>query len=120
MTVPIERTNAVIFTHNFLLSLLDPKATPRVPKSIRDDARRLLRHYPAEFEMDVIGFLKCPGYLVKCFFCQGMVGAYYTLKDIVIGLLISCIGCTKEWFGEDIIVEEYVKPSNDLIGYLFN
>lgn len=54
MTVPIERTNAVVWTHDFLVKLLDPKVTPRVPKSIRDEARRLLRHYPAEFEMDVI------------------------------------------------------------------
>jgi hypothetical protein len=54
MTVPIERTNAVVWTHDFLVELLDPKVTPRVPKSIRDKARRLLRHYPAEFEMDVI------------------------------------------------------------------
>jgi hypothetical protein len=54
MTVPIERTNAVVWTHDFLVELLDPKATPRVPKRIRDQARRLLRHYPSKFEMDVI------------------------------------------------------------------
>ena len=54
MTVPIERTNAVIWTEEFLVSLTDPKKTPRVPKSVRDHARRLLRHYPSKFEMDVI------------------------------------------------------------------
>lgn len=54
MTVPVERTNAVLWTHDFLVELLDPKATPRVPKSIRDQARRLLRHYPSPFEMNVI------------------------------------------------------------------
>lgn len=54
MTLPVERTNAVLWTHDFLVELLDPKATPRVPKSIRDQARRLLRHYPSPFEMDVI------------------------------------------------------------------
>lgn len=54
MTVPVERTNAVLWTHDFLVELIDPKATPRVPKSIRDQARRLLRHYPSPFEMDVI------------------------------------------------------------------
>ena len=54
MTVPIERTNAVVWTHDFLVELLDPKATPRVPKIIRERARRLLRHYPSKFEMDVI------------------------------------------------------------------
>jgi len=54
MTVPRERTNAVIFTEEFLKSLLDPKQTPRVPKSIRDQANRLLRHYPTQYEMEVI------------------------------------------------------------------
>jgi hypothetical protein len=54
MTVPIERTNAVIRTQKFLIDLLDPKKTPRVPRSIRQDARNLLRHYPSEFEMNVI------------------------------------------------------------------
>lgn len=54
MTVPVERTNAVIWTESFLIDLLDPKKTPRVPKSIRDQARRLLRHYPSKFEMDII------------------------------------------------------------------
>ena len=54
MTTPIERTNAVIHTEEFLYSLLDPRQTPRVPKSIRDQAHRLLRHYPTRFEMQVI------------------------------------------------------------------
>jgi hypothetical protein len=54
MTVPVERTNAVINTEKFLYDLLDPKKTPRVPKSIRGQASRLLRHYPSEFEMNVI------------------------------------------------------------------
>lgn len=54
MTLPIERTNAVIRTEKFLIDLLDPKKTPRVPRSIRQDARNLLRHYPSEFEMNVI------------------------------------------------------------------
>jgi hypothetical protein len=54
MTVPRERTNAVMFTETFLISLLDPKQTPRVPKAIREHARRLLRHYPSRFEMETI------------------------------------------------------------------
>ena len=54
MTVPIERTNAVIRTQKFLLDLLDPKKTPRVPRLIRQDARNLLRHYPTEFDMNMI------------------------------------------------------------------
>lgn len=54
MTVPRERTNAVMFTETFLLSLIDPKQTPRVPRAIREEAHRLLRHYPSRFEMEVI------------------------------------------------------------------
>ncbi len=54
MTVPIERTNAVIFTETFLLRLIDPKQTPRVPKAIRQEAHRLLRHYPSRFYMETI------------------------------------------------------------------
>jgi hypothetical protein len=54
MTVPVERTNAVINTEKFLYDLLDPKKTPRVPKSIRGQASRLLRHYPSSFHMNVI------------------------------------------------------------------
>jgi hypothetical protein len=54
MTVPIERTNAVIWTEEFLYDLIDPKKTPRVPKAIREQARRMLRHYPSKFDMDVI------------------------------------------------------------------
>ena len=54
MTVPVERTNAVIWTEQFLCDLLDPKKTPRVPKAIRQQASRLLRHYPSRFHMEVI------------------------------------------------------------------
>lgn len=54
MTVPIERTNAVMWTEDFLLDLCDPKKTPRVPKSIRERAKRMLRHYPSKFEMETI------------------------------------------------------------------
>lgn len=54
MTIPAERTRAVVLTESFLLSLCDPKQTPRVPRSVRERARGLLRHYPNEYYMDVI------------------------------------------------------------------
>jgi hypothetical protein len=54
MTVPNERTQAVIYTEQFLQDLLDPKKTPRVPRAIRQRAGRLLRHYPGEFHMNTI------------------------------------------------------------------
>lgn len=48
MTLPEERINAVRNTRRFLVSLLVPSETPRVPKAIREQARRLLKHYPWE------------------------------------------------------------------------
>ena len=38
MTLPDERYRSLIQARNFLLSLLDPKATPRVPNSVRKQA----------------------------------------------------------------------------------
>jgi hypothetical protein len=54
MTIPLERTNAVVNTEQFLVELLDPKKTPRVPRYIREQAHRLLRHYPTKFDMQLI------------------------------------------------------------------
>jgi len=49
--MPNERRNAVNRTRIFLLDLMDPKKTPRVPKSIRKEAASCLRHYPGEYYM---------------------------------------------------------------------
>lgn len=48
MTMPGERYNALIGARDFLVSLLDPKQTPRVPKYIRREAYYQLKHYPSE------------------------------------------------------------------------
>ena len=47
MTIPYERTCALIETKLFLLKLVDTKRLPRVPKSVRQHAEFLLRHYPS-------------------------------------------------------------------------
>jgi len=52
MTLPIQRTNAVLRTERFLIDLLDPKKTPRVPRAVRQEAGRLLKHYPTKFDME--------------------------------------------------------------------
>ena len=52
MTLPIERTNAVKNTEQFLKDLIDPKQTPRVPKYVREQARRCLKHYPLDYDME--------------------------------------------------------------------
>jgi hypothetical protein len=54
MTLPFEEKRAVNYTRKFLYDLLIPSETPRVPKEIRDRARSLLRHYPAEYRVDKI------------------------------------------------------------------
>ena len=46
MTLPHEEARAVVYTRAFLVSLLDPKQTPRIPGDIRKQARNLLKHYP--------------------------------------------------------------------------
>lgn len=53
MTLPDERYRSVLMTEKFLLSLLDPKATPRIPKYIRGQAKACLRHFPSKYEMDM-------------------------------------------------------------------
>lgn len=44
--MPAERTRAVIHTASFLRDLTMRSVTPRVPLVVREEARRLLRHYP--------------------------------------------------------------------------
>ena len=51
MTIPVERTRAVLNTRQFLFDLLDPKTTPKVPRAIRQRASRCLRHYPGEYDL---------------------------------------------------------------------
>jgi hypothetical protein len=49
MTLPDERYQAVVQTKRFLIEIL---TTPRVPKVIKEGARRCLRHYPDELDME--------------------------------------------------------------------
>ena len=46
MTLPEEEARAIAMTRTFLYALLDPKQTPRVPREVRQRARRVLKHYP--------------------------------------------------------------------------
>lgn len=52
MTMPDERLRAVNAAREFMYALIDPKATPRVPRDVRRRALRVLRHYPMPFEME--------------------------------------------------------------------
>jgi len=59
VTLPDERYRAIKYTEQFLIDLLDPKKTPRVPKDIRQRAYSCLRHYPGGYYLDLLAS-KCP------------------------------------------------------------
>lgn len=52
MTLPDERFRALKQGKKLLEDLCDPGKTPRVPSSIRDRARSILRHYPYDVHID--------------------------------------------------------------------
>jgi len=49
MTLPDERYRAVMQTIQFLTDICN---TPRIPKTIKQQARSLLRHYPSAWDMN--------------------------------------------------------------------
>ena len=53
MTIPYERTRALIETKSFLLNFVDTRRLPRVPKSVRQHAEYLLRHYPSYEDIEL-------------------------------------------------------------------
>lgn len=55
MTLPFERTRAVLLTREFLQDLMDRSKTPRVPARVRAQAGTLLRHYPTAADMALAG-----------------------------------------------------------------
>jgi hypothetical protein len=46
MTLPIQEYYTLGNTLSFLLELMDPTKTPKVPKEIRQKAAHCLNHYP--------------------------------------------------------------------------
>jgi len=46
MTTPQEEHYALIRARQFLVDLIDPKKTPRVPKYVREEARARVKHFP--------------------------------------------------------------------------
>lgn len=49
MTMPGDRTRAVIQTHEFLVELSRDSS---LPEKVRRDAKFLLRHYPIKVDME--------------------------------------------------------------------
>lgn len=54
MTLPDERFRALKQGKKLLEELCDPGKTPRVPSIVRDRARGVLRHYPSDYEFDIM------------------------------------------------------------------
>lgn len=59
MTLPNERSNSLRNVRAFLRSLLDPKQTPKVPKSVRRSAYYCLKHFPSDYDIRLAAG-KCP------------------------------------------------------------
>ena len=54
MTLPDERYRAIMQAKEFLTRLSFSSEIKRVPLAVREEARRLLRHYPSEYDLDQI------------------------------------------------------------------
>jgi hypothetical protein len=64
MTLPDERYRAVQNTRRFLQDLMDPKKTPKIPRSIRQQAYAMLRHYPNDYDLELLSE-KSPDVIIK-------------------------------------------------------
>jgi hypothetical protein len=52
--IPIEEYYSLKETYSFLYELIDPQKTPRLPKEIRDKARKCIRNYPVERDLNLL------------------------------------------------------------------
>ncbi len=52
MTLPDERWRSLVETKKFLMELLSPRMTPKVPRAIRERANTLLRHWPDDYHLE--------------------------------------------------------------------
>lgn len=53
VTVPEERTRAVLQTRDFLKELATSNPKSGVPEKVRAEAIRLLRHYPSSSDIEI-------------------------------------------------------------------
>ena len=54
MTMPNERTSAVLQAHDFLVRLSSaylPDGIKKIPAEVRQEARRILRHFPRAYDI---------------------------------------------------------------------
>ena len=64
MTLPDERYRSLVQTKKFLMELLSPHMTPRVPKVVRQRAHSLLRHWPDDYHLELMTE-QMPNYFTK-------------------------------------------------------
>jgi len=64
MTLPDERYRAMRLAESFLQDLCNCHQTPRVPRSVRERARGILRHYPSDYDLDRLAE-KAPNVVVR-------------------------------------------------------
>jgi hypothetical protein len=50
MSLPDEQARALVSARQFLVSLCVPGKTPRIPKSVRHEARCRLKHFPLSWD----------------------------------------------------------------------
>jgi hypothetical protein len=64
VTLPDERYRAIRNTRQFLIDLLDRTTYPRVPREVRAEASRLLKHYPGDYDLERLAE-KSPNVIIK-------------------------------------------------------
>jgi hypothetical protein len=52
MTLPEEMFNSIRSARMFMIDLLDPSITPKIPKQIRMRASARLKHFPNDFDIN--------------------------------------------------------------------
>ena len=62
MTMPDERSRAMVEGLKLIEDLLIPQVTPRVPGDVRERARWIMRHHPSQRELTLLA-LKVPDML---------------------------------------------------------
>jgi hypothetical protein len=50
MSLPDEQARALVGARQFILSLCVPGKTPKIPKAVRQEARRRLKHFPLSWD----------------------------------------------------------------------
>ena len=64
MTLPDERYRAIRDTRQFLIDLCDRTVTHKIPRAVRGEAYRMLRHYPSDFDLDRLAE-KAPDVIIR-------------------------------------------------------